>query len=90
MLVFAQFIFYGLVISGVFVLRSTMPHADRPYKVIGYPVVPILFILFCIALILNTLLEKPRESGLGLFLIAMGAPVYSYLRFRNRPQPGSD
>ena len=90
MLVFAQFIFYGLVITGVFVLRLKMPQADRPYKAIGYPVVPLLFIMFCIVLVSNTLLEKPRESGLGLFLIALGVPVYYYLRSNDRSQSSSN
>lgn len=88
MLVFAQFIFYGLVITGVFVLRLKMSDADRPYKVIGYPVVPLLFIIFCIVLVSNTLLEKPWESGLGLFLISLGIPVYFHLRSKDRSQPG--
>jgi APA family basic amino acid/polyamine antiporter len=76
MLVFAQFIFYALMVAGVIVLRYRMPDAPRPYKTIGYPVVPILYVLFCSGLIINTLIERPREAGLGLFLIALGAPFY--------------
>jgi APA family basic amino acid/polyamine antiporter len=84
MLVFAQFIFYALVVGGVFILRKKMADAPRPYKVIGYPVVPILYILFCIALITNTLIERPREAGLGLFLIALGTPFYLYFQRNNK------
>ncbi|MCC6726401.1 MAG: amino acid permease [Saprospiraceae bacterium] len=80
MLVFAQFIFYGLVVAGVFVLRKKMPNAERTYKVIGYPVVPILFLLFCVGLLINTLMEQPREAGMGLFLIALGTPFYFYFK----------
>lgn len=80
MLVFAQFIFYGLVVAGVFVLRKRMPNAERTYKVIGYPVVPILFLLFCAGLLINTLIEQPREAGMGLFLIALGTPFYLYFK----------
>jgi APA family basic amino acid/polyamine antiporter len=80
MLVFAQFIFYALVVAGVFVLRKRMPNAERTYKVIGYPVVPILFLLFCAGLLINTLIEQPREAGMGLFLIALGTPFYLYFK----------
>ncbi|MCF8246821.1 MAG: amino acid permease [Saprospiraceae bacterium] len=83
MLVFAQFIFYALVIAGVFVLRKRLPNAERSYKVIGYPVVPALFILFCIGLVINTLIEQPREAGIGLFLIATGIPFYYYFKKNN-------
>jgi len=76
MMVFAQFIFYGLVVAGVFVLRKKMPDAPRGYKVLGFPVVPVLFLLFCAGLLINTLMERPREAGLGLFLIALGTPFY--------------
>jgi basic amino acid/polyamine antiporter, APA family len=82
MLVFAQFIFYALMVAGVFVLRYRMPDAPRPYKTIGYPVVPLLYVLFCVGLIINTVIERPREAGLGLFLIALGTPFY-FLFTRN-------
>ncbi len=78
MLIFASFIFYGATTLGVFILRYRMPDAPRPYKVIGYPVVPAIFIVFCIVLIINTLKERPREAGIGLFLILTGLPFYFY------------
>ena len=78
MLIFAAFIFYGATAFGVFVLRKKMPDAPRPYKVIGYPVVPAIFILFCIALIVNTLMQKPQEALIGLGLMATGLPFYFY------------
>jgi basic amino acid/polyamine antiporter, APA family len=78
MLVFASFIFYGATSLGVFILRYRMPDAPRPYKAWGYPVVPALFIIFCIALIIITLVGKPREALLGLGLMATGVPFYMY------------
>ncbi len=78
MLIFAAFIFYGATTLGVFVLRKKMPDAPRPYKAWGYPVVPGLFILFCLALIIVTLIGKPREALIGLALIASGLPFYWY------------
>lgn len=80
MLVFVQFIFYGLVIAGVFILRKKMPNAERTYKVIGYPVVPALYILFCVGLLINTLIEQPREAGIGLGLTILGLPFYYYFK----------
>ena len=80
MLVFAQFIFYGLVVAGIFILRKKSPSAPNAYKVIGYPVVPILYLLFCAGLLLNTVLERPREAGMGIALIAVGTPFYFWFK----------
>jgi APA family basic amino acid/polyamine antiporter len=80
MLVFAAFIFYGATTFGVFILRKKMPDAPRPYRVIGYPVVPAVFVLFCIILIGNTLIERPGEALSGLALMATGLPFYFYWR----------
>lgn len=80
MIIFAVFIFYGATSLGVFILRRRMPDANRPYKVWGYPVVPAIFILFCIGLFFNTILTRPREAAIGLTLILSGIPVYFLLR----------
>ena len=76
MLIFAAFIYYGATTLGVFILRRKMPDAPRPYKVWGYPVVPALFILFCLSLIGNTIITRPREAAIGLTLILLGIPFY--------------
>jgi APA family basic amino acid/polyamine antiporter len=76
MLIFAAFIYYGATTLGVFILRRKMPDAPRPYKVWGYPVVPGLFILFCVSLICNTIIARPREAAIGLTLILLGIPFY--------------
>jgi basic amino acid/polyamine antiporter, APA family len=78
MLIFASFIFYGATTLGVFVLRKKMPDAPRPYKTWGYPVVPAIFILFCVALLVITFAAKPREATMGLVLMALGIPFYFY------------
>lgn len=78
MLIFAAFIFYGATTLGVFILRKKMPDAHRPYKAWGYPVVPAIFILFCLALIAITLIGKPREALIGLALMGSGLPFYFY------------
>jgi APA family basic amino acid/polyamine antiporter len=78
MLIFASFIFYGATTLGVFILRVKMPNAPRPYKAWGYPVVPALFIAFCIALIVITLMTRTREALVGLSLMLAGIPFYWY------------
>jgi basic amino acid/polyamine antiporter, APA family len=80
MVIFAVFIFYGATTLGVFILRRKMPDAPRPYKVWGYPVVPAIFILFCIGLFFNTIMTRPREAIFGVVLILSGIPVYFFLK----------
>jgi len=81
-LLFASWIFYGLVTSSVFVLRRKMPNAERPYKTLGYPVIPLVFVLVAVWLIINTLFTRPVESVVGLGLIVIGLPLYYYFRVR--------
>jgi basic amino acid/polyamine antiporter, APA family len=83
-LLFASWIFYGLVTSAVFVLRRKMPEAERPYKTFGYPLIPLVFVLVAIWLIFNTLFTKPIESIFGLVLIVIGLPLYFYYRRQRR------
>jgi APA family basic amino acid/polyamine antiporter len=80
MLIFAVYIFYGATATGVFILRRRMPDVHRPYKVWGYPVVPAIFVLFCIGLFFNTIVTRPREAMIGLTLILTGIPVYFLFR----------
>jgi APA family basic amino acid/polyamine antiporter len=82
MLVFSVFIFYGAISLGVFILRRRMPDAYRPYKVWGYPVVPAVFIIFCLFLFFNTIITRPREAAIGTILILTGIPAYFFLQKR--------
>lgn len=83
MLIFASFIFYGATTLGVFILRYRMPDVPRPYKAWGYPVLPALFILFCVALIIITLITRTREAMIGLSLMLAGIPFYFYWNKRS-------
>ncbi|GGK58527.1 APC family permease [Rufibacter glacialis] len=76
MIIFAVFIYYGATTLGVFILRKKMPDAPRPYKVWGYPVVPAIMVLFCVALFCNTIFVRPREAGIGMILMLTGIPMY--------------
>jgi APA family basic amino acid/polyamine antiporter len=82
---FAVVLFHAATGYAVFVLRRSRPDAPRPYRVWGYPWVPWLFILTSVALVLNTLVEKPVESLIGLGLVLLGVPAYAW--WRRRPAP---
>ena len=83
---FAAWIFYGLAVLGVIVLRIKRPEWERPYRMWGYPVTPLLFTLASLWLVGNTLVDKPLPSLAGLGLIASGLPVYFWCR-RGRKEP---
>ena len=78
--IFAAWIFYGLTTAAVFLFRRRLPHAERPYRTLGYPVVPVLFLLVAGWLIVNTFLATPRQALIGAGIIAVGLPVYWYFR----------
>jgi APA family basic amino acid/polyamine antiporter len=78
--IFALWIFFALVGSSLFVLRSKLPAAPRRYRTPGYPVVPIVFVLVAVWLVINSLKAYPVESVAGLFLIALGLPFFFFFR----------
>jgi len=80
--IFASSLLHMLGAIGLFRLRRTRPDHPRPYRVWGYPIVPGIYIVGSAAFVLNTLLERPKESLAGLGLLALGLPVYWYWRAR--------
>jgi APA family basic amino acid/polyamine antiporter len=76
--IFASWILYGMATASVIVLRIKRPDMPRPYRALGYPVVPVLFVLVAGALLVSTFIKSPRESGMGLVLIFAGIPFYHY------------
>jgi basic amino acid/polyamine antiporter, APA family len=76
--VFAGVLFHAASGLAVFVLRRKRPNALRPYRAWGYPCVPALFVAACLALVWSTLAQSPRESLVGLVLVASGLPVYAW------------
>jgi|SRR5215213_3278846 len=82
--IFALTLFYALVAASIFIYRRREPDAERPYRTWGYPVVPILFLIVSVALIIQTIVNTPRQSAIGLFLILLGVPVYWLLDRRSR------
>ena len=78
LVIFASWILYAMATASVIVLRKKRPDLPRPYRTIGYPVVPILFVLVALCLLGNTFVDSPRQSLLGLVLISTGFPFYFY------------
>lgn len=81
--IFGSWIFYALIGSSVFVFRRKYPDAERPYRVWGYPVVPIVFLLVSGWLLVRTMIDSPKQSFIGIGLILLGLPVYYYLTRTN-------
>ena len=79
-LVFASFLFYAMSCAAVMVLRRREPGLARPYRTWGYPVTPVVFILFSGYLTLNTIRETPVDAAIGAGLLLLGLPVYWYCR----------
>ena len=82
--VFAMLLFVALATSSVFIFRRTVPAADRPYRMWGYPIVPGLFLAIAGWLLLNALVTTPRQALAGLGMMILGLPFYSYWSRRNR------
>jgi APA family basic amino acid/polyamine antiporter len=69
-------LFYGAATLAVIVLRRRLPALERPYRVWGYPVLPVAFSLAAFAIILNAFVRKPGESLIGIGIILVGVPIY--------------
>jgi APA family basic amino acid/polyamine antiporter len=78
--IFANWIFFGLVIASVFVIRRRMPEVERIYRAWGFPLVPILFLLTTAWLLITTLVTAPLRSLIGIGLVLLGLPIYYYQR----------
>jgi APA family basic amino acid/polyamine antiporter len=83
-IVFAVLLFYILTIVGLFVLRFKRPHAQRPYKALGYPVLPALYIVLAAWICIALLRYKPQYTWPGLVLVLLGIPVYLFWAWRRR------
>lgn len=82
--------FYALAVVGVFVLRRTRPDLPRPYRAVGYPVVPVLFLLAAVGMIANALITDPVNTGVTFGIILAGVPVYLvWRRVMGAPAPAA-
>src|SRR5436190_11648380 len=80
--VLAEFVFYAMSCGAVIRLRRTAPDLPRPYKTWGYPVTPVVFILFSLWLVFNTAREQPADAAMSAGLILAGLPLYFVWRRR--------
>jgi APA family basic amino acid/polyamine antiporter len=87
MVIFSSWILYGMTGAAAIVLRRKRPDMPRPYRVWGYPVVPLLFCFVAALLLYSTLIKSPRESLLGLAVIVVGLPFY--LRWSKKVRSGA-
>jgi basic amino acid/polyamine antiporter, APA family len=76
--VFALVIFFAATGFAVIVLRRKRPELVRPYRVWGYPVIPILFVLMNLAVFVNTVAAQPLKSLVGMIILLVGIPAYIY------------
>ncbi len=83
--IFAALVFYVLTIAGLFVLRRKRPHAERPYRAFGYPVVPILYIAAASLIMLVLITYKTQTTWPGVVIILTGVPFYVLWRWLARP-----
>jgi APA family basic amino acid/polyamine antiporter len=84
--VFTDWVFFGLTAVGIFIFRRTRKDLPRPYRTIGYPVVPLIFITITFLFVANALIAKPLHAWAGLILMAASLPIY--FTFKRRAARG--
>jgi basic amino acid/polyamine antiporter, APA family len=89
-IIFAVLVFYILTIAGLFVLRFKRPDAPRPYKALGYPILPAIYMLMAAWICIVLLRYKPQYTWPGLVLVLLGIPVYFFWSVRTRRQTTED
>lgn len=82
--IFGSVILYAMATAAVIVLRVKQPDLPRPYRTLGYPLIPVIFVLGIACLLVSTLVKRPIESLVGLGLISLGLPFYFYWKRRLR------
>lgn len=80
--IYTEWIFFGLMVLGLFVLRRRSDYAPT-YRAWGYPVLPILFVLASFFIVVNQIVSEPRDSIIGLGIVALGLPVYYFWAWRS-------
>jgi APA family basic amino acid/polyamine antiporter len=86
-IVAADMVFYGLMIAAVFVLRRKAAAVERPYRVWGYPVTPLIYLAVDLLLVIDLSYLTPGTSGIGYLLVLAGVPVYFLWRRFAAPIP---
>jgi len=71
-----EWIFFTLAAGGIFIFRKKMKHIERPYKTLGYPFTPAIFIIINIWFVINILVNKPLHMAIGICFLLIGIPVF--------------
>ncbi len=80
--IFAALLFYVLTVGAIFILRSSRPDVERPYRAAGYPIIPGAYIVLATLIMVDLLVVKPRYTWPGLLIVASGIPVFYWWRPR--------
>lgn len=80
--IFAEWLFYMIATSTIFVFRRREPNANRPYRLKGYPFIPALFVVASAVLLYYTFTENLKNSVAGTILILAGIPIFLYFKSR--------
>jgi APA family basic amino acid/polyamine antiporter len=82
--IFGQWIFFGLCVAAVIILRRKKPDLPRPYKTWGYPVTPVIFVIAALYITVNSLINEFWNAMAGLGIIVLGLPFFFYWNSRSR------
>lgn len=83
-IVFLDYIFMGMAVYAVVVLRKKFPNAIRPYKTLWYPAVPLLFVIFTGYVLINSMIEKPEIATVCTAFMAVGFVVYYFFKMQRK------
>jgi len=87
--VLAMWPFYALSVAAIYTLRRSQPQLHRPYKVVGYPFVPAVFVAAALYLVVNALINEPLWTSITFGVVLLGLPVYYFSFSKNVPDAGS-
>src|SRR5262249_39377465 len=82
----AALLFYILTVAGVFRLRKKRPDAPRPYRTLGYPLVPVFYVVTASIIVLVLFVYRPSTTWPGLLIVLLGLPIYALIRKKEREQ----
>ena len=77
---FTILFFSGIAVGALFILRRKNPSEERPFRVWGYPTVPLFFVVVSFMIVINAIQQSPGPSGYGLAIIMLGVPIYFVLQ----------
>jgi APA family basic amino acid/polyamine antiporter len=80
--------FYTLAVLAVFLIRRRAPDLERPYRVVGYPLVPTIFLLASVGMMVNSLLTDPVNTGVTFGIILVGIPIFYVAKAAGWIRPG--